>query len=200
MPRLGSFCSDRVLRVPKLTSLRIVASIFFALISATIFGMSGSPRSPGFGAFGRDDFGLGEFAEFCGWDGWAMKVGTIMPIRNRTSAIAIFERNDLMRSTPKNLNLRTRETLSTQTLKGNELARREVLPIVLVTRNRLWFARCGFEKSSRVFSDAGRTFKARGHRRGHDAWIGLDVCRRHWGWHLIGRERGTDQFRELSNQ
>src|ERR1041385_6054359 len=123
MPRLGSFCSDRVLRVPKLTSLRIVASIFFALISATIFGMSGSPRSPGRETFVRDDFGLGEFAEFCGLDGWAMKVGTIMPIRNRTSATAIFERNDLMRSTPKNLNLRTRETLSTQTLKGNEVGK-----------------------------------------------------------------------------
>src|ERR1041384_1546780 len=202
MPRFGLSCSDRVLRVPKLTSLRIVASIFFALISETIFGMSGLPRSPGIGAFGRDDFGLGELVGFCGWAsaGLAMKVGMIMPIRNTTSATAIFERNDLMRSTPKNLNLRTRETLSTQTLKGNELGRRDVLPIGFVARNRLGFAICGFEKSSRVFSDAGRTFKARGHRRGHDAWIGLDVCRRHWGWHLIGRERGTDQFRELSNQ
>src|ERR1041384_464808 len=202
MPRFGLSCSDRVLRVPKLTSLRIVASIFFALISETIFGMSGLPRSPGRETFGRDDFGLGEFAEFCGSApaGLATKVGMIMPISNTTRATAIFERNDLMRSAPKNLNLRTRETLSTQTLKGNELGRREVLPIGFVARDRLGFAICGFEKSSRVFSAAGRTFKARGHRRGHDAWIGLDVCRRRWGLHMIGRERRTDQFRRLAKQ
>src|ERR1041385_9113057 len=103
MPRLGSFCSDRVLRVPKLTSLRIVTSILFALISETIFGMSGLPRSPGRELLGRDDFCLGEPVEFCGCApaGLVMNVGTIMPIRNTTSATAIFERNDLMRSTPK---------------------------------------------------------------------------------------------------
>src|SRR5689334_9345284 len=44
MPRFGLFCSDKVLRVPKLTSLRIVASIFLGLISARIFGISGLPR------------------------------------------------------------------------------------------------------------------------------------------------------------
>src|ERR1041384_7523210 len=103
MPRFGSFCSDRVLRVPKLTSLRIVASIFLALISETIFGMSGLPRSPGRESFGRDDFCLGELVEFCGWApaGLPMKVGTIMPIRNTTSATAIFERKNLMRKHSK---------------------------------------------------------------------------------------------------
>src|SRR5215510_242263 len=43
MPRLGLFCSDKVLRVPKLTSLRIVFSIFFGLISATILGICAFP-------------------------------------------------------------------------------------------------------------------------------------------------------------
>src|SRR5262245_915036 len=43
MPRLGLFCSDKVLRVPKLTSLRIVFSIFFGLISATILEICAFP-------------------------------------------------------------------------------------------------------------------------------------------------------------
>src|SRR5437763_16136632 len=99
MPRFGSFCSDRVLRVPKLTSLRIVASIFCALISETIFGMSGLPRGPGLETFGRDNFCLGVPVEFCGCApaGLLMNVGTIMPIKCITSATAIFERNDLLR-------------------------------------------------------------------------------------------------------
>src|SRR2546423_9689773 len=99
MPRSGSFCSDRVLRVPKVTGLRIVASIFLALISETILGMSGLPRSPGREPFGREDFCLGEPVEFCGCApaGFRMTVGTTMPIKNTTGATAIFERNDLMR-------------------------------------------------------------------------------------------------------
>src|SRR5262249_39818836 len=43
MPRSGLFCSDKVLRVPKLTSLRIVFSIFFGLISATILEICALP-------------------------------------------------------------------------------------------------------------------------------------------------------------
>src|SRR5205085_7096948 len=103
MPRFGSFCSDRVLRVPKLTSLRIVASIFLALISETIFGMSGLPRGLDRETFGRDDFCLGELVEFCSCApaGLLMNVGTTMPIRNTTSATAIFERNDFKRKHPK---------------------------------------------------------------------------------------------------
>src|SRR2546423_15537579 len=101
MPRFGSFCSDRVLRVPKLTSLRIVASIFFALISETIFGMSELPRSPGRETFGREDFCLGEPVEFCGCApaGFPMTVGTM--IRNTTSATVFFEKNDFMRKHSK---------------------------------------------------------------------------------------------------
>src|SRR5438067_12711158 len=95
-------------------------------------------------------------------------------------------------STPKNLSLRTHETLSTQTLKGNEIGKRDALPIGFVARNRLGLAIRGFEESGRVLSDAGRTFKSRGHRCGHRAWIVLDVCRRHWSLHAIARERRTD--------
>src|SRR6266498_4737791 len=124
MPRIGSFCSDRVLRVPKLTSLRIVASIFFALIFETIFGISGLPPSLRGETFGRDDRCLVEL-EFCGCGpgGLPKDVGTIRPINiNTTSAKVTFERNDFMREHSKRiLSLRTHETLSTQTLKGNQL-------------------------------------------------------------------------------
>src|SRR2546430_13762270 len=42
MPRVGSFCAARVLRVPNETSLRMVASIFLAETSLIIFWISGS--------------------------------------------------------------------------------------------------------------------------------------------------------------
>src|SRR5437660_6105489 len=78
-------------------------------------------------------------------------------------------------STPKNLSLRTHETLSTQTLKGNEIGQRDALPIGFVARDRFGLAIRGFEESGRVLSDAGRTFKSRGHRGRHRTRIVLDV-------------------------
>src|SRR5688500_18717770 len=42
MPRVGLSCSDNVFRVPKDTSFRIAASIFFAETSLTILAISGS--------------------------------------------------------------------------------------------------------------------------------------------------------------
>src|SRR5262245_18713386 len=46
MPRTGSSCDDNVWRVPKLTSLRIRASMFAAEISLTIFSICGLRREP----------------------------------------------------------------------------------------------------------------------------------------------------------
>src|ERR1043166_441736 len=128
MPRFGSFCSDRVLRVPKLTSLRIVASMFLALISETIFGMSELPPSLRGEGFGRDGFCLVEPVEFrdCAPAGVPKDFDSGRPFNaNTTSATTIFERDDFMRKhSKKNMSLRTQETLSTQTLKGNQVVKR----------------------------------------------------------------------------
>ena len=47
MPRAGSFCAESVLRVPKLTSLRIVRSTLRASISESMRAISGSRLAAG---------------------------------------------------------------------------------------------------------------------------------------------------------
>ena len=71
MPRFGLFCSDRVLRVPKLTNLRIVLSILRASISETIFEICGLRRPAAARELCRSVFGeadcFGFAPSFCAY-------------------------------------------------------------------------------------------------------------------------------------
>src|ERR1043166_4801574 len=103
MPRLGLFCSDSVFRVPKLTSLRIVASMFLALISETILGMSGLPRSCWAADLGRCGVRLGLLAAFCGARIPPANVGKEMLLNmNKNSRTASFDRDNCMQWPPRN--------------------------------------------------------------------------------------------------